>query len=149
MYQKIIVYFLFFPNPDWRKEFVHQRVGERPGEERVSISGVICAWQHAGLTHTALPTDTNCRGGAPFEGRDKKLPPLPFDSTASDVADGPALWLPVWDIMDRVYDYFLCVPQGRPGCSLPQRPSHHSAPGIHYRGCAEVSTVHLYVLCCW
>lgn len=48
--------------------------------------------------------------------------------------------------MDRVYDYFLCVPQGRPGCSLTQRPSHHSAPGIHHRGGAEVSTVRLYVV---
>lgn len=48
--------------------------------------------------------------------------------------------------MDRVYDCFLCVPQGRPGRSLTQRPSHHSAPGIHHRGCAKVSTVHLYVL---
>lgn len=56
--------------------------------------------------------------------------------------------------MERVQmTAFPCVPQGRPGRSLTERPSHHSAAGIHHRGCAEVSaftqvaySVSVYVL---
>lgn len=36
---------------------------------------------------------------------------------------------------------FLCVPQGRSGCPLTERPSHHSASRIHHRSCAEVSAL--------
>lgn len=39
-----------FENADWREEFVHQRAGECSGEERVSVTGVICGWHHSGFT---------------------------------------------------------------------------------------------------
>lgn len=49
-----------------------------------------------------------------------------------------------WVITENMCD---CVPQGRPGGPLPQRPSHQPASRIHYRSCTEVRAHTQNTLC--
>lgn len=50
-----------------------------------------------------------------------------------------------WDEWSMYAWLFLCVPQGRPGRPLTERPSHHSASRIHHRGGAQVSSLTQHV----
>lgn len=151
MYQKMFIFLFFFLVSKSRLE---RRVCS-PKSWRTLWRGTSEYHRcHLCLTapwpHTHCSTNRHQLLGAHFKRRlphnTRSCPQYPLISRPQMWQVARFLWLSVWDIMGRVYDYFLCVPQGRPGRSLTQRPSHHSAPGIHHRGCAKVSTVRLCVL---